>query len=388
MHVRISRPQPCWLGEPDHGGWYTEAEQEAASEAIRDGSDWRSHFDARHREAFEAAFAEYVGARHAVAVNSGGCAVDLAVAALDAEPGDEVISCAVNFPGTHLAVLGQCLRLRLCEPDPTTLNLDAARIEPLLTSRTKAVLVTHMNGLPADMDAIRAVVAGAARPIRVIVDAARACGAREPAGTVGGRDWLTVFSFQRKKAMTTLGEGGMLTTCCDSTAARLRRMRAFGHGEDWGSSHKLTETQAAVGLVQLRRLDQMNAARRVLARERSGLLAHSPDIRVPADPAGYEPLFLPYTLLLDERFGAPARDRLASRLRRDHGIGCAIANPPTWRANRLIRASVADQGPFPIAESIGDRVLCPSIHPLMSTSDNLYVAQSVLSELATLEPAG
>jgi perosamine synthetase len=157
------------------------------------------------------------------------------LACLGSQPGDEVVSCAINFPGTHLAVLGAGLRLMLCEPDPLTLNLDPADLAARVTHRTVAVLVTHMNGLPADIGAItataqrRAAELGITSP-RIVVDAARALGAATPAGRVGGDGaWITMFSFHRKKLMTTLGEGGLLTTDCPATAQALRRLRSFGH---------------------------------------------------------------------------------------------------------------------------------------------------------------
>jgi dTDP-4-amino-4,6-dideoxygalactose transaminase len=352
-------------------------------------SGWATSYDRHFQERFEAEFAAYVGGQHAVSVNSGGVALDLAVACLDAQPGDEVLSCALNFPGTHLAVLGARLQLVLCEPDPHTLNLDPAEIPRRMTQRTVAVLVTHMNGLPADMDAIgratttRAAELGIAAP-RIIVDAARAVGAATPAGPVGSEGWLTVFSFHRKKLMTTLGEGGMLVTDCPETAVRLRRMRSFGQGETWGSSYRMTEFQAAVGSVQLRRLNAMNRRRITLARTRTARLTAVDGVHPPSEPEGFRHVYALYNVLLDADTPAGARDFLRRRLEERHRVGTVVANPPTYQANRLIRARTADQGTLAVAERVAGRLLCPGLHPLMTDQENEDVSDALAESVQAL----
>lgn len=368
--------------EPGLGGWYTDAELTALTEVIRDIGTWATTYIRHYQETFEAEFADYVHAPHAVSVNSGGAALDLAMACLDAKPGDEVISCAVNFHGTHLAVLGAGLRLILAEPDPVTLNLDPADVERLMTRRTRAVLITHMNGLPADITAISSTAEGAAarlgiEPPRVIVDGARALGAATPGGPVGHEGWITIFSFHRKKSMTTLGEGGMLVTPCTETATRLRRLRSFGDRETWGSSYRMTEFQAAVGSVQLRRLKAMNDARIHLARQRTCLLTSVDEIIPPPEPAGYGHVYSLYNVLLRPGLASGVRDRALALLREHHGVGAVIANPPTYASHRWIHTRTLDQQPLPIAEDVAGRLLCPALHPLMSVDDNTYVAEAV-----------
>lgn len=390
---RAVRP-PEWPGEPGLGSYYTPGEREAVMEVFRDMDSWTTGYERRHQETFETAFATRAGAAHAVAVNSGGAALDIAVKALSAAPGDEVVSCAINFPGSHLAVLGAGLRLVLAEPDPATLNLDPAEIPRRMTRRTAAVLVTHMNGLPADLGAIESAVAERAAVLgmplpRIIVDAARAVGAATPAGPVGSQGWATIFSFHRKKAMTTLGEGGMITTSCPATARRLRQIRSFGDRECWGSSYRMTEFQAAAGLVQLGRLDSMNETRISLARQRTKLLAESCGglgLMLPAEPAGYRHVYYLYNLMLDPAM-APgavrqARDRVRERLQQCHRTGSVIANPPTYAVHRLIAANTAGQGPFPVAESVAARLLCLPVHPLMSEQDNTRIAEATAESVA------
>lgn len=347
-------------------------------------ADWTHSYSREHQETFEAAFASYVCARHAVSLNSGGVALDLALRALNADDGDEIISCAINFPGTHLAVLGRRLRLVLAEPDPASLNLDPAEVSKRMTRRTAAVLVTHMNGLPADLDSIstavetQAAALGIRRP-RIIVDAARACGATTPAGRVGSGSgaWMTMFSFHRKKLMTTLGEGGMLTTDDDEAAALVRRFRSYGHGDGWGSSYRMTEHQAAVGSVQLSRLEEMLAPRISLAQARTARLRGTAGIALPPAPPGVRHVYYLYNVILEPGWPPDTRDRMRRHLEAE-GIGTVVANPPTYLSNRLIATATADQGRFPVADDVAGRILCPALHPLMTETENTRIAEALV----------
>src|SRR3974377_1617551 len=144
-----------WQGEPDLGGWYTDAEIEAVIKSVQDSMDWRRGF-LPHDElaAFEREFAAYIGARFALAVNGAGTGLDMVMRALDLRSGDEVVSCALNFAGTHLAILGQGGQLVLAEPDENTLNISPDDLVRRFSKRTRAIVVTHVSGLSADMDEI------------------------------------------------------------------------------------------------------------------------------------------------------------------------------------------------------------------------------------------
>jgi dTDP-4-amino-4,6-dideoxygalactose transaminase len=373
-----------WPGEPPLGGVYSELEVEAAVDAIRRSMDWRIGFRAANEvEAFEAEFAKYIGATYAVAVNGAGTGLDIAMMALDLEPGDEVISCAINFPGTHLAILGQGARLVLAEPDPGTLNLDPIDLERCLSPRTRGVVVTHMNGLSADMDAISEVIERRKTPrrgpIRVIGDGARALGAAYKGRRVGQDGWLTVFSFQSKKTMTTLGEGGMLVTNDRAAADRARRIRSFGDGAAWGTNYKLSKAQAAVGPIQLRNVDALNDRRRLGAAIRNRLLANSDQLSLPTEPEDFRHVYYLYSVRIREG-GRRRRDRLLANLRDDYGIGAVVGNPPTYSKNPWIKRAVG-QVSLPVAELVGETLLCPSMHPSMTTRDHEYVAGALMELL-------
>ena len=381
----LSRPRPpvTWKGEPGLGGWYTDAEIEAAVAAIRKSMDWNEGFGFLVEEIarFEEEFARYVGTEFAVSVATASVGLDMAMRCLDLEAGDEVLVPACNFKAATLAILGAGGRPVFCEIDPRTFNLDPADAERRITPRTRALFPVHMNGLSAPMDDLLDLAERHPHPthgpLKVVGDAARACGGGYRGTKIGKRGWMTVFSFHTMKLMTTLGEGGMVTTDDPRAAERLRNIRQWGGGAEWGTSTKMTMVQAAVGSVQLRRLDDMLARRVARARERSAMLEGVPELTLPCEPPDADHTFYLYTLLVPPEWAGERRDRVVKLLDEEFGVGCAIANPPVYQGHDYIRRQTAGQA-LPLSEEIGARIFCPSLHPLMTEEQNAYVAAAVI----------
>jgi len=377
------RPGPKWQGEPLLGGWYTEEEIEAATRAIRDSMDPTVGFGfiCQEIEEFEAAFAEYCRTVYAVSINGAGTGLDMAMVCLDLEPGDEVIVPAINFRAAPMAVVGQGGRVVWCEADPRTFNADPADVERRITPRTRAIFPVHMNGLSAPMDDLMDIAERHRHPrhgpLKVIGDAARACGGGYRGAKIGKKGWMTVFSFHTQKLMTTLGEGGAITTDDAETARRLRGLRQFGTGiHGWGTNYKMTKVQAAVGLVQLRRLDEMIARRVKLARQRTELLEGIPELTLPYEPPECEHTFYLYTLLVPPRWAGARRDRVMSILEEEHGVGCVIANRPIYADVSFLREQTAGQQ-LPLSDELGERLFCVALHPRMTEAENEYIAAAV-----------
>ncbi|NIA14765.1 MAG: aminotransferase class I/II-fold pyridoxal phosphate-dependent enzyme, partial [Nitrospiraceae bacterium] len=273
------KPEKLWEGEPLLGSIYGEEEVEAAVASIREAFDVTKGFGFTGPPIpdFEQAFADYVGCKHGIAMNSAGPGLDAAMRYLDLQPGDEVIVPAMNFVASPLAVAGAGGQVVWGEVDPRTLQLDPNDVEKRITPKTRAIFPVHMNGLSAPMDDYLELAERHPHdkhgPLAVIGDAARACGGGYKDTKIGKKGLLNVFSFHTMKNMVTLGEGGMVTTDDDGVAAFYRSTRFYGGPtEVWGSSHVMTKVQAAVGLVQLRKLDSFIEARRRLAVLRDEML--------------------------------------------------------------------------------------------------------------------
>nr|WP_251983048.1 DegT/DnrJ/EryC1/StrS family aminotransferase [Streptomyces violaceusniger] len=376
-----------WPVEPAQGGWYTNAEHEAAQKALTSSDDWRTGWkNTTTTAAFEDAFTSYTGAAFALTFNSGGTALEMLLRYLRLERGDEVVSCAINFVGPHLAVINQGGRLILAEPDPVTLNLDPVDTERVMSPRTRAILLTHWNGATADLRPFLDLANRHPHPVHgppvVIVDAARACGGRTPSGmVVGAEGWATVFSFESKKLMTTFGQGGMVTTNDPALAERLRWMRTYGGREHWGTNQMLSKIQAAVGLVQLGRLDEMNAARIHRAHQRTKVLTGITELALPPALDDRTHVYYRHNLLVPTAWAGAGRDALMEMLAARHGVGSIVSDPPTYLGHQLIRAHTAGQD-CPRAERLAARLLCPCLHPLMSETDEATVCDAIRATTA------
>ncbi|WP_354642061.1 DegT/DnrJ/EryC1/StrS family aminotransferase [Kitasatospora camelliae] len=361
--------------------WLGEEEAEAAAEAVRSG--WVAQ--GPRVAAFEKAFAEYTGAPHAVAVSNCTTALHLAMIGAGVGPGDEVVVPSLSFIATANAVTYVGAVPVFADVDPATGNLTPGTVEPLLTERTRAVIVVDQGGVPVDLDAIRALVEP--RGVTVVEDAACGAGSLYRGGPVGGTAALAAYSFHPRKLLTT-GEGGMVTCQDGELAARLRRLREHGMSvsaadrhasagggagvvetyDEIGFNHRMTDIQAAVGLVQLRKLPELVARRRLLA-ERYRTLLGDLAAGLVADPAHGTGNFQACWVLLPE--GAPDRTEVLTRMAAAgvsarRGIMAAHLEAPYKGTARV---------PLPATELITHRsVILPLYHALTEAQQDTVVA--------------
>lgn len=311
--------------------------------------------------AFECEFAEYVGATNCVGVSNGLDALHLALRALDVGAGDEVIVPACTFIATWLAV-SQCGATPVpVEPVAGQFNIDPARIEAAITARTRAIMIVHLYGMPADMPAIRAVADRHGLP--VIEDAAQAHGAKFGGKTVGTLGTVAGFSFYPGKNLGALGDGGAVTTQDPQLAERIRVLRNYGSRVKYehlvqGYNARLDEMQAAFLREKLRLLDADNAERRrIAARYRTGLAGTA--FGLPAEPAGAEPVWHLFVVR------HAARDRVLQALGQE-GVHAAIHYPVACHLQPAYRELGLGAGRFPLTEAIHREVLSLPVWPGMS----------------------
>jgi len=372
------------IDKPDLG----EEEARAAARVIRGG--WVTQ--GPEVERFEHAVADYCGAAEAVATSSGTTALHLSLLALEIGPGDEVICPSLSFIATAGAICHAGAEPVFAEVDPRTYNLDPEAAEDAITPRTRAILVVHQMGLPADVDRLLAI--GRGHNVTILEDAACALGSRYRDKPVGGHAELTVFSFHPRKVITT-GEGGMVVTNNRPLADRLRRLRNHGivldrsgptaglpgatagspssaknmmgqpnrgtrqnqgpsplvpRCEQLGYNFRMSDVHAAIGLAQMAKLDGLLRRRRELAARYAAALAEHPYVRPPWTPDYARPNFQSYAVSLTD--DAPlCRDELVRSLR-ERGVGAtpgimlAHRQPPHSRragASRLPRSEAAHQ---------------------------------------------
>ena len=377
--------QVLWRSEPLLGSIYDEEEIAAAVTAMREAMDFTRGFgfSASPIPEFEQAFAKYVGAADAVAVNSCGPGLDMVMRYLNLQPGDEVIVPACNYSAAALAVIGAGGQVVLGECDPLYFQLDPADVEKKISPRTRAIFPVHFNGLSAPLAEYQACAERHPHPVhgpaKIVADAARACGGSYRGEKIGcGKHaWATIFSFHTMKNMTTLGEGGMISTDDLALSAYCRSVRMYGSAAGaWGTSNVLTKVQAAVGLVQLSKLDRFIAMRRSVAALRTQLLQGLPGLQLPCEPADCQHSYYLYTCLVDESLAGPGRDAIMQRMEEEFKVRCVIANRPIYMGHPLIARHTAGQRTMQ-SEALAERIICVPIHPAMSESDNRYICAAL-----------
>jgi dTDP-4-amino-4,6-dideoxygalactose transaminase len=365
-------------------------EEAAVAEVLRSG--WITQ-GPRVAE-FELRFAEYVRAEHAVAVSSCTAALHLALLACGVGPGDEVICPSLSFIATANCIVHAGARPEFVDIEPDTYNLDPERIAEAITPRTRAIMVVHQIGLPAALDRILAIAARHGLP--VIEDAACAVGSEYFGRRIGApHGTLACFSFHPRKILTT-GEGGMITTRDAELAKRLRRLRqhamsvsdvarhkagrvVFESYDEVGYNYRMTDLQAAVGLVQLRRLDDLLARRKYLAARYSEGLSKLEWLAPPAEPDGHKHNFQSYMVRL--KAGAPiSRDALMQSLL-ERGIATrrgimAIHRELPYRDAPLVDGPRWEQRLPETAAAADETIILPLFHQ-MTEEEQDYVIECI-----------
>jgi perosamine synthetase len=342
-----------YLSRPD----ITEAEIEAVCGVLRGPN---LALGPKLRE-FEEAFARYARRKHAIGVNSGTSGLYLCVLAMGIGPGDEVITTPFTFIATSNSIMMAGAKPVFVDIDPVSLNIDPARIEAAITKRTKAVMPVEIFGNPAGFEEICEVAARC--KLAVIEDSCEALGSvlgGRKAGTFGA---MSVFGFYPNKQMTT-GEGGMILTDDDVPAELCFSLRNQGRGkgggwlghERLGYNFRLSDINAAVGLVQLGRIERMKAERRRVARWYQELLGGESRLIVPEEAAGCEINWFVFVVRLAEGYDKRQRDRILEGMQK---AGIQVSNyfPPVHLQPFMVERFGYKAGDFPVAESVSERTI-------------------------------
>jgi len=319
---------------------------------------------------FEQAFAEYVGARYALAVNSCTAALHLSLIATGIGAGDEVITSPLTFCATANVVLHAGATPVFADIDPVSHNLAPAAVNAALTSRTRVLMPVHYAGLPADVHAFHQIAE--LRGLRVVEDAAHCVEGIAEGRKVGSISDFTCFSFYATKNLTT-GEGGMVTTDDAGAATLIRVASLHGMSRDaWsryapngnahydvvmpGFKYNMMDIQAAIGLHQLSRLQRMHARRVAICERYDAALGHLPFRLPPHAGAGSVHARHLYPVLLDEKAAGMSRDEFCNRLR-DRGIATSIHFRPVHLHPYYQERFGFRRGMFPVAEAVYDATL-------------------------------
>jgi dTDP-4-amino-4,6-dideoxygalactose transaminase len=360
--------------KPDIG----DAEIRAVVETLHSG--WLT--TGRKVKTFEDDFASYVGAKHAVAVNSGTAALHLALDAVGIKQGDEVIVPTMTFAATAEVVLYFKAKPVLVDCQPDTLNLDSSRLEAAISSKTKAIIPVHIAGRPCEMDEILRIAKK--HNLKVIEDAAHALPASYHGRTIGTIGDITCFSFYATKTITT-GEGGMATTDNPEWAERMRMMSLHGISQDawkrytkegsWyyevispGFKYNLTDIAAALGIEQLKKCNEFWEARQRIAMIYEEAFAELEAIRLPTCAKDVQHAWHLFIIQLNLERLRMGRNEFIEGLR-EREVGTSVHFIPLHLHPYYRDAFGYRPADFPIASAVFERIVSLPIYPKMTEAD-------------------
>lgn len=336
--------------------------------------------------AFEEALAAYLNVNHAVAANSGTSALQLALRVLEIEEGDEVILPSFSFMAVTNAVLAARAIPVFADIDAATLNLDPAKVEQLVSAKTKAIIVVHTFGHPADLAPILAIARR--HGIYVIEDACEAIGAEvngRKAGTLGD---VGIFAFYPNKQITT-GEGGAVTTNSVMLAQTVRSLANQGRQPstqwfqhvDAGHSYRLSEINCALGLQQLSKIEEIVSRREELARRYQYHLRNQAEVKYYGEPANGRISWFAYPVLLSGDFQQEDRDWIWQTLNQ-RGIECGRYFAPA-HLQPVMRKFPFRSGDLSHTTAISQRLLCLPFFNSLQESEIEYVCESLARACST-----
>lgn len=323
---------------------------------------------------FEKNFANYIGVKHAIAVNSGTSGLHLCVRALGIEKGDEVITTPFSFIASANCILFEQAKPVFVDIREDTLNIDENEIENKITKKTKAILPVHVFGYPSNMNKIRKIAKK--HKLAIIEDACEGIGAEVNGKKVGSLGDCGVFAFYPNKQMTT-GEGGMIVTNRDDIAELAGSMRNQGRDEGmgWlahnrlGYNYRLSDINCALGLVQLKRINEILSKRAKVAGLYNEILSEIDEIILPPVNSGdISRSWFVYVIRLIPEFSEEQRNEIIFELRA-RGIGCNVYFPAIHLQPFYVKSFGYKLGDFPATERISARTIAlPFFNNLSATS--------------------
>jgi perosamine synthetase len=371
------------------GGVYGKDDVQAActviSAAAKPGGNF---FPLPEEKQFQNAFASHEGAACAVAVNSAGTALDLCMMALGIGAGDEVITTPLTFICTSTCAIARGATVVLADINADTLNLDPDAVESLVTPRTKAIIPVHFAGLSCDCARFEEISDKYGVP--VIYDAAHAVSTKFRGIPVGGMGKASCYSFQSNKNLTTLGEGGAVTTNDAGFAESVRQMKTFGfiYGNPTrvvrvGFNYRMTKPQLAVGLNQLGKIDSMIARKRENFLTMNAALTGIEEI-IPAPGVDDNHGALMHVVRLDTGKVPFSRDNLTAHLKSEWGIGTVLHYPPVWSWEVMEKSGYSSAG-CPQAEKACSQVFSLPVFATTTEEEIEYIGHSLKESIVELK---
>lgn len=328
-----------------------------------------------HNKALETDLADYVGTKHAVALNSGTDALHLALRALDIGEGDEVITVAFTFVATTEAIGIVGAKPVFVDIDPDTFNIDVEKIENAITPKTKAIIPVHLYGQPCNMKVLMDIAKR--HDLFVIEDCCQAIGAKFNGQMVGSFGDVGCFSFFPTKNLGAMGDGGLLTTNSQLIKDRVIALRNHGgairyYHEEIGINSRLDEVQAAILRVKFKHINEWNKKRKANAYRYNELFANCADVQTPVELENTDCVYHQYTVKI------PNRDEVHKMLQ-EAGIGAMLYYPVPLHLQKVHEYLGIKEGALPKTEDNTKVVISLPMFPELTPEEQKTVAETLIS---------
>lgn len=367
------------------GGAFEQDDVDAALKVMQAAAEPNGNFFPLPEEPdFQKAFAEHEGANHAVAVNSCGTALDACMMVLGIKPGDEVITTPLTFVCTATCASALGAKVLFADIDPKTLCLDPAKVREKITPKTKAIIPVHFAGLAADIDGFDAITKETGIP--VIYDAAHAVGTTYKGKPIGGAGLASCYSFQSNKNITTLGEGGAITSNDADFAEKVRQKKTFGYVygpklrvASVGFNYRMTKPQLAVGMTQIAKAKRLIADKLAAMRKMQSLLA---DVDGVVLPGGIEDGHGAHLYVIR----TPGLDRyaVAAHLKDQYQVGTAYHYPIVWTWDAFADLDY-DKSDCEHAVAASEHAISLPVFAQSTDEDLQYVADAIKRTVSELK---
>lgn len=370
---------------------HDEDERQAVNEVLLSGCT--NYWTGTHCQSFEKEFAAFVGTKHAIAVMNGTVALEAALVALDIGRGDEVITTCRTFIASASCIVMRGAKPVLADVDINSQNITAETIESCITKNTKAIIVVHLAGWPADMPAILALAKK--YNLKVIEDCAQAHGATIQNRMVGSWGDVAAFSFCQDKIITTGGEGGMITTNDDALFEKIWSYKDHGKNhqkayqessaigfkwlhDSFGTNWRMTEMQAAIGRIQLRKLPSWLQIRKRNATLLNQQLNHTPGLRVTLPTSDINHAYYKYYVFVEPHLLKKDwhRNRIIQALH-TMNVACFTGSCSEIYHEQAFKHIVSECERKPIARVLGETSLMFLVHPTLSEESIKHTANSL-----------
>ena len=337
---------------------------------------------------FEARMAQFIGVRHAVAVNSGTSALHLIIRALGIKDGDEVITTPFSFISSANCILFERAKPVFVDIDSLTLNFDVNRIEGKITGKTRAILAVDIFGYPVEWNRLEQIAKE--HHLKLVEDSCEALGAEYKEKKLGTFGEAATFAFYPNKQMTT-GEGGIIVTNNEEIAKLCRSMRNQGRGDsdEWlaherlGYNYRISDINCALGIAQLERIEGILAKREQVAQMYNMRLKDWTEARIPFSSPEVKRSWFVYVVTLADRYSQENRDNVLQELRR-RGIGCSNYFTPIHLQPFYVEMFGFKKGDFPVTEYISERTIALPFYNNLGEDEIDFVVRNLKEIVSNL----